>query len=231
MSTAKIGMLCWESGTVPKGLLQLEALTGNSTNPDTFDFKIEYRRIPGANTQTVLLDPEQRICDAMIQACHELSSSGVKAITTSCGFNAIFQKQITQEVEVPVFTSALMHIPMLQIMLAEKSIAILTANSEALTTGHLNAVGINDQQNLHIYGLQKYPHWQAIFNEPDNSTNMDSVAKEILTEVDYLMADCSPSALVLECTDLPPFADAIRQQFKIPVFDIVTLTNYVYASL
>ena len=38
-------------------------------------------------------------------------------------------------------------------------------------------------------------------------------------------------ALVIECTDLVPFAQLIQQRLGVPVFDIVTLTTMVHATL
>ena len=38
-------------------------------------------------------------------------------------------------------------------------------------------------------------------------------------------------ALVLECTNMPPYARAVQEVLKIPVFDVVTLIRYVHGSL
>ena len=38
-------------------------------------------------------------------------------------------------------------------------------------------------------------------------------------------------ALVIECTDMPPFSYKVQQLIKKPVFDIVTLTKYVYTCI
>jgi len=38
-------------------------------------------------------------------------------------------------------------------------------------------------------------------------------------------------ALIIECTDLVPFAHAIQDRAGVPVFDIVTLTQMVQRSL
>lgn len=38
-------------------------------------------------------------------------------------------------------------------------------------------------------------------------------------------------ALIIECTDLVPFAHAIQARVGVPVFDIVTLTQMVHRSL
>jgi len=49
--TPLIGILCWEEGCSPRGLVQLEELPGNSTNPKTFEFpvkqiSIQFLKIP-----------------------------------------------------------------------------------------------------------------------------------------------------------------------------------------
>jgi len=38
-------------------------------------------------------------------------------------------------------------------------------------------------------------------------------------------------AIVLECTNMPPYAAAIREATGLPVFDITTLVRMVYAAL
>jgi Asp/Glu/hydantoin racemase len=35
-------------------------------------------------------------------------------------------------------------------------------------------------------------------------------------------------SIVLECTDLPPYAHRLQQELKLPVFDIITLANMVH---
>jgi hypothetical protein len=53
----------------------------------------------------------------------------------------------------------------------------------------------------------------------------------VLAAVEPLAAEPELGALVLECTDVVPFASDIQRLLNVPVFDIVTLTNYVHASL
>ena len=38
-------------------------------------------------------------------------------------------------------------------------------------------------------------------------------------------------AIVLECTNMTPYAAAIQEQTGLPVFDIYTLVNYVYYAV
>jgi Asp/Glu/hydantoin racemase len=38
-------------------------------------------------------------------------------------------------------------------------------------------------------------------------------------------------AIVLECTNMPPYADDIRRETGLPVFDIVSLVTMVHGAL
>ena len=58
-----IAILRWESGHVPQGLMQLEAMAGNSTNPRSYPFPVRMVEVPGANTDTVILHPSQKLLE------------------------------------------------------------------------------------------------------------------------------------------------------------------------
>ena len=105
----KICILRWEGGKVPEALLNLEMLPGNSTNPASYPFEIKMVQVPGACMETVMYNPSQKLLNDMIDMANKLvKEEGIKAFTTSCGFNAIFQKGLADAVEVPVFTSSLL---------------------------------------------------------------------------------------------------------------------------
>jgi len=210
-----IGILCWEEGCVPRGLQQLESLIGNSTNPNTFDFQIKYSRIKGANVHTILESPCPNVLKLMINEVKEMEKQGIKAITTSCGFNAIFQKELADAVDIPIFTSSLMQVPLVKSMFGkQKNVGIITAKKSALSNQHLTNAGINSDVSLHIEGLESCTEWN-----------------EIIDTASLMMEQSDIGAFILECTDLPPFADAIRKMTGRPVFDFVTLTNMVYQSI
>lgn len=229
----KIGILCWETGHVPRGLMQLESLVGNSTNPASYDYPVRLKPVVGANAHTVLENSDRQVLARMIADARDMASDGILAITTSCGFNAIFQQELASAVGLPVFTSSLLQVPMVQCMLGPASqVCVITANAGALRPEHLRAVGIERTDGLHIVGLEQCSEWRRMFAQPEQEIDVARIAQEVVnTSYEARAAHPAIRAFVLECTDLPPFSATIRQQTGLPVFDFITMANYVHASL
>jgi len=230
---AKIGILCWETGQVPKGLRQLESLVGNSTNPASYEYPVRLNPVRGANVHTILEKPDRAVLLTMIADAKLMAAQGIKAITTSCGFNAVFQRDLAEATGVPVFTSSLLQVPFARQLNGPTSeICIITANAEALSPTHLRSVGIASQDGLHIVGLEQCPEWNRMFAEPDTEINLDRIEQEVLaTARRALNTHPGIRAFVLECTDLPPYSAAIRRQSGLPVFDFISMVNYVHSSI
>lgn len=228
-----IGVLCWESGLVPRGLEQLEKLRGNSTNPSTYDCPVVFRRVEGATTKTILEAPDPTVHSRMLAAAHELCEEGAAAITTSCGFNIILQRRLSDAVPVPVFSSSLMQVPwVLQILSADAEVIVMTANGGALSPEHLSAAGIEDRSRCHIWGLERNGEWNKIFTEPEKEVDINAIRDEVTSTAETALKTHPRSkAIVLECTDLPPFAGIIRQKTRRPVFDFVTMLKWAAQSL
>ncbi|MBW6493789.1 MAG: aspartate/glutamate racemase family protein [Burkholderiaceae bacterium] len=231
--TARIGILCWESGHVPNGLQQLETLVGNSTNPASYDYPVRFHPVRGANVHTILENPDREVLRTMIGDAGAMVAEGIRAITTSCGFNAIFQQELAAALDAPVFTSSLLQVPLVQRILAPASeICVITANAGALRPEHLAAAGIQDTDSLHILGLEECPEWNRIFAQPDSDVDLAVIEQEVLgTALRALERHPATRAFVLECTDLPPYSALIRRRTSLPVFDFITMVNYLHSSL
>ena len=149
------------------------------------------------------------------------------------GFNAIFQQELAEAVSVPVFTSSLLQVPFARRIHGPKSeICILTANARALRPEHLSSVGITSTDGLHILGLEQCRDWMRMFAEPDAEIDLAVIEQEVLgTALRALEQHPGIRAFVLECTDLPPYAAAIRRHSGLPVFDFISMVNYLHSSL
>lgn len=228
-----IGMLAWEGGGGEDSFTQLEVLPGNILHPDTFGFAFKLSRIRGANYRTVVEQPNAEVLAGMITAAQELEAAGIKAITTSCGFNAIFQEELANAVAIPVFTSSLVQVPLVHRMLKTgQSIGIITADKRYLTRAHLEHAGIASSIPVCIAGMENTGEFSRVRLDPRAEVDGGKFIQEVVDVATMLASENRDiGAIVLECTDLPPAAAAIRAMLGLPVFDIVTLTNMVFASV
>lgn len=227
-----LGVLGWEAGNEDT-LPQLEQIPGDIAHPGTFRFPILYRRVPGAYYETVVVRPDERVLAAMIEAAHELERAGVGAITTACGFNALFQHELADAVGVPLFASSLIQVPLvLRMLRTGEAVGILTADAPYLTAAHLQAVGVDDVAAVMVRGVEETGEFRKIRADPKASLDVGQFQDQVVTVARALLADHPQvRAFVLECTDLPPFAAAIRRATGLPVFDIVTLAHMVVEAL
>ncbi len=231
---AKILILRWEGGQVPMGLMQLETLPGNSTNPASYPFPVKMVQVPGANTETIIIHPSKEVLQRMIDiSLKAIEEDGIEAVTTSCGFNAIFQKELSEALPVPVFSSSLLQVPFVQTMVGPKrAVGVLTASKSSLSAEHLAYCGITPEMNVHVMGLEDAVEWSKIFDHPDDAFDMEAVTNEIInTAKAGVAAHPEIAALVLECTDLPPYAARLREELKMPVFDFNTMMGHVSQAL
>jgi len=228
-----LGILCWEAGQSPRGLVQLESLKGNSTNPDSYDFPVLFCRVEGANVHTILENPCREVMKRMIDEAKKMVDQGVRAVTTSCGFNAVFQREFADALEVPVFTSSLLQVPLVFGMLGEgQEMGVITAKKAALKTAHFEAVGITTRMPVKVFGMEECPEWNKIFIAPDEDVDLELIRQEVVTTcTKAVMENPAIGAFILECTDLPPFSEDIRKATRLPVFDFITLAKYVNMAL
>lgn len=229
--TPFLGVLCWEEGGSLKGLEQLESLIGNSTNPLTYPFPVLFNKVAGANYRSVLVSPDARLVDPMLETAELMIEQGVKAIITSCGFNSIFQKELADALTVPVYTSALLQIPLIRASLGRKKLLVITASKKDLKPEHFHAVGVTDMHGIEIYGMEEMPEWSKISRSPDKPLALEKVENEVISVAAAAKQEHPDlGAILLECTDLPPFADAVRKNLNLQVYDLLTMVALIHIS-
>lgn len=218
------------------GILMLDTkfprIPGDIGNALTFPFPVRYRKVSGATAARVVKEADPSLIAPFIDAAKELEQEGVCAITTSCGFLAIFHQHLAQAVDIPVFSSSLLQLPLVAAMIgSDKKIGILTASKPHLTPLHFKGVGAEGINKV-IYGMEEQEEFTQVFIEGKEEMDVAKVEEEIV-KVALTMVEENPDvgAIVFECTNMPPFRRAVQEAVQRPVFDIVTLTNYVYDSI
>ncbi|MCG8617607.1 MAG: hypothetical protein MI802_15420 [Desulfobacterales bacterium] len=220
----------------PIGVLCLESLfpkpKGHLRNPLTFNFPVLCKIVRGANIPKLLFDPTPELAQPFVDAAIQLERDGVKAITGSCGFLARYQDLIAAQVSVPVFLSSLVQIPLVRILHGPESrIGVLTASSTALTQAHFDSTGTRIE-DVFIKGMEGYPEfWETIIEGKRHDFNLDRLEEEICSAAAVLARENDLDALVLECTDLSAFSLSIQDRINLPVYDINSLTEYVYSAV
>jgi aspartate/glutamate racemase len=218
------------------GILMLEThfprIPGELGNATSFNYPVRYHIVKGASPHKVVREKDPALLNLFIKGAQELEKFGVRAITTNCGFLAQFQQEIANAVNVPFFSSSLMQIPMIYRMLKkDQKIGVLTVNSASLTPDLFEKIGA-DGVPLVIKGLENKEEFTHVMLDNALEMNVDKAKNENVEAAKELVRE-NPDigAIVLECTNMPPYGKAIQEAIQLPVFDIFTLTDMVYNSL
>jgi Asp/Glu/hydantoin racemase len=225
----------WDGEAI--GILILDAcypcIPGNVGNATTYDFPVRYKEVKGASIERLLKERDPSLVTPFIEAAQELEAEGVRAITGACGFMALFQKQVAASVKIPVFLSSLMQVPFIfHTLPPNQQIGIITADKNCLTKDHFDSVGIHQSMPTVIYGMEGKDEFRTSILEEKGTLDSDLIEKEV-TETAALMVRENPDigAILLECSDLPPYAASIQEAVDLPVFDFITMINYVHSGI
>ncbi|MEM1524804.1 MAG: aspartate/glutamate racemase family protein [Nitrososphaerales archaeon] len=213
-------------------------IPGDIGNATTFPFPVRFRVVKGASVDRVVKKGDKALLKPFILAAQELESDGVRAITTSCGFLILFQEEMAEAVSIPVFTSSLLQIPLVHKMLGSKGrIGIITADASSLTLEHLRKAGVNESIPIAISGLEdvkEFSEWilNPPLEQPKSLPDPEKVKQKVVEKALNLLKEYPDiQAWVFECANLPPYSKAVQDATNLPVFDIVTLTTWVYHAV
>ncbi len=218
------------------GIMMLETafprIRGDIGHAETFDFPVIYQVVKGASPQRVVIEADPRLLQPFITTARELVEHGAKALSTSCGFLAMFHRELVDAVNVPVYTSSLLQVHAAQALLkTHQKVGIITARKQSLRQTHLTGVGIQDYP-LALVGMEEAEEFSAVFLGGKTELDVEKCRAEMI-DAALRLKSSNPDvgAIVLECTNMPPFSDAVRLATGLAVFDVVTMLNYAYSSI
>ncbi len=217
------------------GILMLNTrfprIRGDLGNAQTWPFPVQYRIVTGANQANVVGDDPRLLVDNFIRAGQELIQQGCDGITTSCGFLALIQDQVKAALAVPVATSSLMQVPMVQQLLpVGQRVGVLTISKAALTPAHLVAAGAPaDTPVTGTDGGRCFT--RAILND-EETLDVPACRLDMLDAAqDLVQAHANIGAIVLECTNMAPYAHDIQRATGVPVYSIYSFVTWFQAGL
>lgn len=218
------------------GVLMLDTsfprIKGDIGNPDTFDFPVRYQVVKDASVKRMVIEADKGLIAPFVEAGKALIDKGAIAIGTSCGFLALFHRELTQALDVPVFSSSLLQLHLAATLLKPgQKIGVITARKSSLNREHLEAVGIENIP-MAIQGMEGAQEFTDVFIKGKTSLRQSQCRKEMeMAAKELILTHSEVGVIVLECTNMPPYAGSIRQVTGLPVFDITTLLNTAWATL
>ena len=167
---------------------------------------------------------------AFVDAALDLVKDGADGITTNCGFLSVFQKDLSEAIPVPVATSSLMQVEMVNRTLpAGKRAGILTISAKSLTNAHLAAVGV--PLSTPIRGVDGSHFSRTILSNHSELDRVVSQSDLVQGAVGSITSHPDTDVIVLECTNMPPYQRDIEAATGRPVVSILDAINDMQRNL
>lgn len=217
------------------GIIHLEVwyplIPGNVVNATTYKYPVRLKQLQGG-TQDKIHRGDVSVLEAIIDAGRELEREGVRAIAGACGYLGNYQKEVAAALDVPVFLSSLVQVPMIYSGLKPgQRIGVLCADGPALTPSILTACGVSPNIPITVLGLEQKPEFSKI-TYSRGEFDVDRIEDEVVSSARQLVAEHPDTgAILLECSDMPPFAWAVQRAVRLPVFDFITMINWIHSAV
>lgn len=222
---------------IPLGIIVMDAHIpyppGTPGNARTFDHPVLYSVVRGADMEHLIYSPDPELVERFLEAGRELVRQGVKAVVGNCGFMVLFQEQMAAELPVPVYMSSLLQLPLVARGLRPgQRIGVLSSTGHSLTARHLAIATGGMPVDIAVRGLEDGPAFKAAIHDQVGTLDFDAVQAEVvMAALDVVRSEGDVGAILLECTDLPPYAEAVQEATGLPVFDITTLITFAMAGV
>ena len=217
------------------GILMLEArfprIPGDMGNAVTWPFPVHYKVVRGASPDLVVRQGSPGLYERFLAAGKELVADGADGITTNCGFLSLYQAELARDLDVPVAASSLMQLPWIDALLPPgKRTGILTISASSLTAGHLKAAGLSP--DVLVMGTENGQEFSRVILNNEPQMDVDLARKDnVDAALAFQQANPDLGAILLECTNMIPYAADIRAATGLPVFSIYNLITWFQASL
>ncbi|MDH3263356.1 MAG: aspartate/glutamate racemase family protein [Paracoccaceae bacterium] len=217
------------------GILMLETrfprVHGDIGNALTWPFPVQYRIVPDATPEKVVLGDPEPLVESFIAAGRDLVASGCDGVATNCGFLVPLQDRMAEALGVPVASSSLMQVPAVARTLPPgREVGILTISAETLTARHLQAAGI--PEGTPMVGTDRAGEFASKILSDAPEIDFERARRDVVDAAARLVASHpAVGAIVLECTNMVPYARDVRRATGLPVFSIYSYLAWFQAAL
>jgi Asp/Glu/hydantoin racemase len=217
------------------GIMMLETrfprIFGDIGNAMTWPFPVQYRVVRGASPDKIVRNDPRLLVDRFVEAAKDLVASGCDGLTTNCGFLALIQDQVAAAAGVPVATSSLMQIPQVQQLLPKgRRVGVISISKASLSPAHLQAA--HAPPDTPIVGTDQGRAFSHGILDDQPSIDFAACRLDLLDAARELVTEHADiGAIVLECTNMVPYAADIRKLTGLPVYSIYSFVTWFQAGL
>ena len=216
------------------GLLLLESrfprIPGDGGNAATWPFPMLYRVVGGATPDKVVRGRGD-IVDDFVDAARELVAVGADGITTNCGFLVLHQDRLAQACGVPGAASSLLQVPWVERLLPPgRRVGVVTVEAKSLTPRHLECAGA--RPDTPVEGTEGGAEFTRVLLGDEMELDIDRAREDVIGAARRLVENNRDvGAIVLECTNMPPYAADMSRATGLPVYDFHSFVCWFAAGL
>ena len=200
---------------------------GDIGNADTWaqlGIAARMRKVQGASPAKIVQEADPRFVQPFVDAAKALEAEGAALISTSCGFLAAYQDLLAASVRVPVVSSSLLQCADLP------APGIVTIAAASFTPRILQAAGVPAGTPVQGVAPDSEFATRILRNEP--YMDIAQAERDVVAAAMALQrAHPQIKSIVLECTNMPVYRDAVAQATGLPTHDVVSLLAGRWAAL
>lgn len=214
------------------GILLVDCSTpfipGDVGNASTYRYPVLYETVPGVTLERLINQGDESLVDSIIAVAQKMERLGVRAITSDCGYMVRYQEKVASAVNIPVILSSLVQLPLLERTIgATRKVGIVCANKARLTPELLRIAGLSSPERAVIYGLEDKPNFRGPMLDETGTLEPEKIGPEVVATAQAMVqAHPEVGAILLECSNLPPYAHMVQMATGKPVFDFTTLIDF-----
>ncbi len=207
---------------------QFPRVIGDIGNPETFDFNVNYEKVLSAAVSSIVTSNgiAPSVKQDIFNSLDNLQNKRVNLIVTTCGFLGEMQNELKAFSNTPILTSSLLTIPFARVFLnkTDDKIGVLTFDSKSLNSTHF---GGNYSNDIIIGDIPKKGELYKTIKNDLLTLNTQKAEIEVVTSaLELIKQNPTIKIIVLECTNLSPYIDAVKKATQLPVFDIIQAIHW-----
>jgi len=216
------------------GILMLDSrfprILGDVGNPESWPFPVRYARVTGVSPERAVTGDPHALLSPFIATGRQLVAEGCTGIATTCGFLAPLRQHLADALGVPVAASALEQASGICATLPlGKRLGILTISKESLRPPHLEAAAVPPHTS--IAGMEGTQFARTILGDRPELDVEVARSEMVVVARELKRAEADLGAILLECTNMVPYAPQVAQATGLPVYSIYTYLTWFHAGL